>query len=91
MTYVIEPKGSENIRVVHFFDYTQLSTSTLDTKYLVPTQVDPLKKVGIIISKKEALDTPKVYVVPICTDEGEKSDGLPTYLVKMVRFCRKTQ
>ena len=80
-----------DIRVVHFFDYTQLSTSTLDTKYLGPTQVDPRKKVGPIITKKEALDTPKVYGVTICTSEGGKSDGFSTYLVKMVRFCQNTQ
>ena len=70
MSAVVVPSKSRTvcvyIRVVHFFDYTQLSTSTPDTKYLVPTQVDPQKKLGPIITKKEALDTPKVYVVAAC-------------------------
>ena len=75
-----------DIRVVHFFDNMELSTATSDTNYLVPNRVEPPKKSGPIISKKQPRATPKVYVVPVCTDEGGKSNGFSIYLVKLSDF-----
>ena len=62
-----------------------------DTKYLGPNQVEPRKKLGPIISQKIRHDTPKVYEVTVCTDEGGKSQVFSTYFVKMYNFCIKTQ
>ena len=78
-------------RLVRFFHFLQLSTGAFDTKYLVPNQVDPQKKLGPIISQKIWHDTLKVYEVTLCTDEGGKSQVFSTYLVKMSDFCVKTQ
>ena len=56
--------------VVHFFGYIELSTSTSNTKYLVPTQVDPPKMSTPLLVKRKPQPRPKfmqqlhVYVLP---------------------------
>ena len=68
-------ESSMSLRVVHFFDNMELSTATSDTNYLVPNRVEPPKKSGPIISKKQPRATPKVYVVPYVLMRGGNRTG----------------
>ena len=80
-----------DIRLVRFFYFFELSRGAFDTKYLGPNQVEPRKKLGPIISQKIRHDTPKVYEVTVCTDEGGKSQVFSAHLVKTFHFYQKTQ